>query len=164
MWCPVKGVVEIQSQLRTWKVPSRGLEKLLAWQLGRLGFPGASVTLLLCGDKASRSLNRRFRGKDSSTDILSFPAGEGKAPAGSRAYLGDLALNVPYSWRRRGRFARSFQGEIAFLTAHGLCHLIGYDHDTPGREKKMEDFQSRADAPPARLRDALVFKTPKKRT
>ena len=74
-----------------------------------------------------RTLNRRFRGKDKPTDMLSFPAGEG-------GLLGDIVVSVPYAARQAGRRGHRRQREIDRLLLHGYLHLVGYDHETDGGE------------------------------
>ena len=69
-----------------------------------------------------RTLNRRFRRIDRPTDVLSFPSG---APG----FLGDLVIDVPYAARQARRRGHSEEREIRILLAHGLLHLLGYDHE-----------------------------------
>lgn len=125
------------------EIPGDELRIVMKHYLKVLGLPGAGVSLLICGDTESRRLNRIFRGQDKATDILSFPALEGPVPRGFSGYLGDLALNLPYAWRRRGRFSGVFEKELAFLLLHGLLHLIGVHHDTPSQEKRMRALMRR---------------------
>lgn len=70
-----------------------------------------------------RALNRRYRGKDASTDVLSFPAGHG-------ALLGDIVVSVPYAARQARRRGDRTGREIERLLVHGYLHLLGYDHET----------------------------------
>lgn len=69
-----------------------------------------------------RSLNRRYRRKDRSTDVLSFPS----APP----LLGDIAISVPYAGRQARRRHEPISREIDRLLVHGYLHLLGYDHET----------------------------------
>jgi probable rRNA maturation factor len=95
----------------------------------------AGLSVLLCGDRRMRTLNARWRGKDRPTDVLSFPAFE---PAASRAaarrgtFLGDLVIDVPHAARQARRRGHSLGREVQILLAHGLLHLLGYDHETDG--------------------------------
>lgn len=102
-----------------------------------LGLPKAQLTVKWVGDAESRRLNRKHRGIDAPTDVLSFPALSAKPPRGFDGYLGDLALDLDYAWRKRGRFAPAFAGEAAFLLLHGLLHLCGQHHDSPAQEARM---------------------------
>jgi probable rRNA maturation factor len=117
--------------------PRAALLGLLASFQAALGLERASLTLRLVSGAESRGLNRRFRGLDRATDVLSFPASEGLKKPGFSGYLGDLALCPAYAWRRRGRFHPGFGAESAFLIGHGLLHLSGRHHDSPAQERAL---------------------------
>lgn len=87
----------------------------------------ATVSVLLCGDARMRRLNREFRGVDRPTDVLSFPAGD-------PAFLGDLAVDVPYAARQARRRGHALEREVQLLLAHGVLHLLGHDHETDDGE------------------------------
>lgn len=77
------------------------------------------LSVVLVGDSASRTLNRRYRHKDHPTNILSFPLS---------ATEGEMYLNLQQVRRETKFFERSFRNLVAFLFIHGLFHLKGYDH------------------------------------
>ena len=83
------------------------------------------VTVLLTTDAAIRKLNRRFRGKNKATDVLSFPA-EG---IGAEKIAGDLAVSVPIALKQAVERNHSLSTEIKVLILHGLLHLTGHDHE-----------------------------------
>jgi rRNA maturation RNase YbeY len=150
--------LEIRCQLRAWSFSAAGLSGLLRWQLKRLGRPAAGLSLLLCGDAESARLNGRFRSQHKPTDILSFPSAEKKIAPGSAVFLGDLALNLPFAWRKRGRFAASFSQEVSFLLLHGTAHLLGYHHDSGAQERALDRLCARAMPAPAGLISRLRLK------
>jgi probable rRNA maturation factor len=86
------------------------------------------VVVLLCGDAAMRRLNARFRGKDTTTDVLSFPAGDGVQPDGG-CPLGEIAISVPQASRQARTAGHSLGREVRLLALHGYLHLLGYDHE-----------------------------------
>ena len=90
----------------------------------------ASLSILLCGDSRMRTLNRRFRRVDRPTDVLSFLPLEGISSSSSSPFLGDLVLDVPYAARQARRRGHSTAREVQILLAHGILHLLGYDHET----------------------------------
>lgn len=95
------------------------------------------VTVLLTSDQTIRSLNRRFRGKNKATDVLSFPA-DTTAP-GSQAIAGDLAISVPTARRQASEQGHSLSTEIKVLILHGLLHIAGFDHEVDtGQMAKRE--------------------------
>ena len=75
-----------------------------------------------------RNLNRRFRGIDRPTDVLSFPFEE--SPLSSTSFLGDVVVDVPYAARQARRRGHPVAREVRILLAHGILHLLGYDHET----------------------------------
>jgi probable rRNA maturation factor len=98
------------------------------------------VTVLLTTDTAMRRLNRRFRGKDKATDVLSFPAG---GPVAAEI-AGDLAISVPTAHRQAVERGHSLATEIKVLTLHRLLHLDGYDHETDHGEMYRRERTLRA--------------------
>ena len=95
----------------------------------------ARLSVLLCGDRRMRTLNARWRGVDRPTDVLSFPAFEAsaaRAAARRGEFLGDLVIDVPYAARQARRRGHPLGREVQILLAHGLLHLLGYDHETDG--------------------------------
>ncbi len=93
------------------------------------------VALRLTDDATIHALNRDYRKKDRPTDVLAFALREGEGGALHPHLLGDLVISVDTARRQARR--RGLRGEILFLAAHGLCHLLGYDHRTDREEAKM---------------------------
>ena len=81
------------------------------------------VSVALVGDGRMRALNRCHRGKDTPTDVLSFPSGE-------REFLGDIVIAAGVARRQARAAGHSFGVETRVLALHGLLHLLGYDHET----------------------------------
>jgi probable rRNA maturation factor len=82
-----------------------------------------------------RGLNKTWRKRDRPTDVLSFPsfeAAECRAAARRGEFLGDLVIDVPYAARQARRRGHVLGREVQILLAHGLLHLLGYDHETDG--------------------------------
>jgi probable rRNA maturation factor len=96
-------------------------------------------------------LNKQYRNKDAPTDVLSFPnANAIPVPAPRRTFrgkpafsLGDIVICARVSENQAVEYGHSVERELAFLTAHGFLHLIGYDHNTPEEEKNMLDMQKK---------------------
>lgn len=86
-----------------------------------------------------RTLNRRYRGKDRPTDVLSFPMREGRFSRVRKELLGDIVICVPAAARQARSAGGTLREEIDRLLVHGLLHLLGYDHERGGREaRRME--------------------------
>lgn len=92
------------------------------------------VALSLVGDESMRFLNREYRGKDATTDVLAFAQREGPAARIHPGLLGDLVISVDTA---REQAKRGLHAELLHLAAHGLCHLLGYDHRTDDEERVM---------------------------
>ncbi len=92
------------------------------------------VSLLFTDDETVRELNSRYRGIDTTTDVLSFPSGEA-------GFLGDIAISVPCAQRQADEFGHLLAREVAFLTVHAMLHLFGYDHIEAADEEKMRARQ-----------------------
>ena len=86
------------------------------------------VSVLLTTNATQRGLNRRFRGKNKTTDVVSFPA-DFSAPR-SEKIAGDLSISVPTAIIQAAQQGHSLATEIKVLILHGLLHLAGYDHET----------------------------------
>ena len=88
----------------------------------------AGVTIAFVSDRRMRELNRVWRGKPGTTDVLSFPAGEEEFEKPAGPTLGDVVISVEQAARQAKENGLSLDEEIAQLILHGLLHLCGYDH------------------------------------
>jgi probable rRNA maturation factor len=102
--------------------------------LAALALPRAELSVLLCEDSTIRELNRRFRRKDRPTDVLAFPLGAG---AEARDLLGDVVVSLGTARRQAQAARRSVLEEVTELIAHGLLHLLGFDHRTLAEDRRM---------------------------
>jgi probable rRNA maturation factor len=84
-----------------------------------------TVDVLLAGNPDLRALNRRFRGKNQPTDVLSFPAGDSPR----NGFAGDIAISVDIAKQNAKRLGHATDEEIKILCLHGLLHLAGFDHE-----------------------------------
>ncbi len=101
------------------------------------GFTGYDLTLVIADSRRLRRLNRRFRGIDRPTDVISFALLEGAQPPVPCRQLGDVYISVPRA-RRQARQYRVTPGEeMARLMIHGVLHLLGYDHIRPAQARSM---------------------------
>lgn len=104
---------------------------------------GAEVAILLCDDARVRELNARWRGKDQTTNVLSFPAAR-TFGAHEAARLGDIALAFETVSREAANEAKAPRDHALHLVVHGFLHLLGYGHATPTEAKSMETLEARA--------------------
>jgi rRNA maturation RNase YbeY len=111
--------------------------------------PNVEISLLLVGDRSMRELNRRYRGKDRTTDVLSFPMREGKGSLEVSRMLGDIVISVPEAERQAHADGEPLPRAIDRLLVHGFLHLLGYDHERGGAEARRMEARER------RLREKL---------
>ncbi|HEV7375148.1 MAG TPA: rRNA maturation RNase YbeY [Pyrinomonadaceae bacterium] len=104
---------------------------------------GAGVTVAFVSDRAMRELNRRWRGKGGTTDVLSFPSEQDEFEKLEGATLGDVVISVEQAARQAAEHGLSFEDEVAQLILHGLLHLCGYDHETDKGEMNALELRLR---------------------
>lgn len=118
------------------------------------------LSILLTDDAYIRTLNATHRGKDRPTDVLAFPQDEsepqdgsqyaalpdatqlGHAP-GEERLLGDVVISLDTARRQAQRRKRQLLDEVSFLLAHGILHLLGYDHQNDADEARMNAMTKR---------------------
>lgn len=102
--------------------------------LESLRLPAGELGVSLVDDGEIQALNRTWRGIDAPTDVLSFPQ---DGPAGAVPVLGDIVISVPTArWQAELR-GHGLEVELRVLLAHGLAHLLGYDHHTDHDAEQM---------------------------
>lgn len=105
--------------------------------LRALKLPGAELSVLLCDDARIQQLNRDFRHKDKPTDVLAFAMSEGEHVAAPIEVLGDVAISLPTARRQAAERGVACLDEVTMLLAHGLLHLLGFDHRTAAEDRRM---------------------------
>ncbi len=104
---------------------------------------GAGATLAFVSDRAMRELNKRWRGKRGTTDVLSFPAEQEEFEKGEGVSLGDVIISVEQAARQAAEHGLDFENEVEQLILHGLLHLCGYDHERDGGEMNALELRLR---------------------
>ena len=95
-----------------------------------------SISLMLSNNKNIKRLNKNFRNKNKSTDILSFPFDK-KKNINNQNYLGDIIISYNYMDKPKSKNLRVFKQKVARTFIHGFLHLLGYDHVNDNDYKKM---------------------------
>lgn len=118
-----------------WRAPGTG-------ESGAVGAEvEAEVSILLADDETVRALNRRHRGIDRPTNVLSFPIGT--APGGQPRMLGDVVLADGVVLREAEEQGKSVPAHVTHLVVHGVLHLLGYDHEAGPDAETMEALEVR---------------------
>lgn len=116
----------------------------------------ADVNVLLTDDEAIHEANMEFRGIDRATDVLSFPMVEYPEPGNfdeveeqmdyfhpesGELLLGDIVISTDHVYAQAEEYGHSRKRELAFLVAHSMLHLMGYDHMEEDERRQMEERQ-----------------------
>lgn len=104
-------------------------------KLDRLEREVTEVTIALVDDDAMTSLNRKFRRKNKTTDVLTFP--------GEDHFLGDIVISIDQARRQAADEKHSIATEVRYLILHGIIHALGYDHETDKGEMNSLEMQVR---------------------
>ena len=130
------------------QVPAEYVQNVTAAaeKVGELyGVDNGEVSITLTNNDYIHELNREYRGIDRPTDVLSFALNESEEPevtGGSDInVLGDLVISVERAEEQAKDFGHSVKREMAFLTVHGMLHLLGYDHMEEADRLEMEKEQ-----------------------
>lgn len=102
-----------------------------------LQLDSVELSVVLTDDKTIHRLNKDYRDKDKPTDVLAFAMREGDFAELAGPSLGDVVVSVPTARKQAEERRVSVLSEVTMLTAHGLLHLLGWDHDTPAKDRRM---------------------------
>jgi probable rRNA maturation factor len=115
--------------------PEAGARRLRPWLaelVGALAPAHGSLGVRFASDREVRRANHGFRGKDKTTDVLSFPGDDGE-------HLGDILISVPAARRQAAEAGHSVERELKVLLLHGVLHCLGHDHETDqGEMERLE--------------------------
>ena len=133
--------IHIVVENEAWRKKTRAL--LLMRRSARLALTAAGaksgakgLTIMLADDAYLKNLNAAFRRRRKTTNVLSFPSAD-------PAYLGDIAIAFGVVAREARAQAKSFSAHAAHLAAHGVLHLLGFDHEKKAEAKRMEALERR---------------------
>lgn len=99
-------------------------------------------TIAFVSDRRMRELNNEFRGKNSTTDVLSFPFEPDEFDARDD-FLGDIVISLEQAQKQAAENGLDLETEIKQLILHGILHLCGYDHETDGGEMNRRELSLR---------------------
>ena len=129
--------------------PEAEIKKLLEFSIKELGLhPECDLTLAFINDTEMEELHIKWMNLSGSTDVMSFPMDELKPNDPEPGILGDIVISPVFARAQAEKAGHSFEHEVKILAAHGLLHLLGYDHQELDEEKIMfalqEDLVKRA--------------------
>ncbi len=113
-------------------------------KLDRLEEEITEVSIAFVEDEAMTSLNKKFRGKAKTTDVLTFPADDSyNEPSAKGRPLGDIVISVDQARRQAAEEKHSLATEIRYLVLHGVLHALGYDHESDQGEMNTLEVELR---------------------
>lgn len=134
--------VFVHSRIRRELVRETVVQRVIQWLLVSLGEAESEVSIEFVGDTRMRRLNREYRKKDRTTDVLAFASREAGGPPSP--LLGDVVVSVPTARRQASSLGHSLNEELVRLLIHGVLHLVGYDHERSEAEaRKMKQKEGR---------------------
>lgn len=129
--------IDIEIEDEAWSAALPNAETL-ALEAAEAATAEGGMAILLTDDETVADLNQRFRGKAGPTNVLSFPA-----PDNREGHLGDIALAYGVCAREATEQGKSLAHHLQHLVAHGVLHLVGYDHQTETEAAEMEALERR---------------------
>jgi probable rRNA maturation factor len=118
---------------------------LMLEKLNRIEREVTEASIALVDDETMAGLNRKFRKKNKTTDVLTFPADDSYAdPASKGRPLGDIVISLDQARRQAAEEKHSLATELRYLILHGVLHALGYDHETDSGEMDALEVQLRA--------------------
>lgn len=124
----------------------RAIQRLAETMLAELEVTDFELSVLLTDDTFIHELNREHRSKDKPTDVLSFPLLEptdARLKTANPGAIGDVVISLDTALRQGKQRRHSLHAEVRFLLAHGILHLMGYDHETDAEEAEMDALTRR---------------------
>ena len=135
----MKLIINLQNPYRYKRIPTK--DQFKKWAVPALkNYKNAEVTIRIVNEKESALLNKQFRNKEKSTNVLAFPVEA--ITKRDNDHLGDLVICFPVVRREATQQNKKIIAHLAHLTIHGLLHLLGYDHIKPAEAKRMEKLES----------------------
>jgi probable rRNA maturation factor len=132
-------MIEVVNRQRKMPIDCERWQAFVAKALKVAPAKGAGVTVAFVSDRRMRELNRLWRGKRGTTDVLSFPAGQDEFEKAEGERLGDVVISLEQAARQAAEHGLEFEAEVAQLILHGVLHLCGYDHETDqGEMNRLE--------------------------
>ena len=151
-----KITLTIGSGLRSFPLKKKFVKEMTNWlpiisgfilkDLKKCGAGHLYLNLMICGDHKVQRLNREYRNKDKTTDVLSFPVYEnlrgGKEQLFGPVDLGDIVVSWPVVLKQAKEFKVTNEQELIHLFVHGVLHLMGFDHELSRKEEIiMEKYE-----------------------
>lgn len=127
--------ISIANRQRRHRIATPVIRRVSQRVLDALGAAGSELSVSIVGDRAIRTINREYLGKDRPTNVISFSLREGEFGDLNPASLGDVVISADTAAREAEEGGTSFHERFCFLLLHGILHLLGYDHERSGEKE-----------------------------
>ncbi len=121
--------IELASRQRKFPLPLKELSKAAELALKELGGSREFISIVFMNDRTIREVNKKFRNKDKTTDVLSFRYAPEPVPDLEDVPVGEILISVETASRQAEALKIPLVSEVLNLIIHGLCHVFGYDHE-----------------------------------
>ncbi len=136
-------------------IARKSIQKIASDAAGLIPLENTHVTLVIARDEYIRNMNKKFRGLDEPTDVLSFAGGDAPFPSAGDIHgkSGEIYVSLDRTSKQADEYGVSLARELARLIVHGMLHLAGFDHEGSRRERvrmerKEEEILSKLITPP----------------
>lgn len=143
-------MIKIINKQRKIKINEKELKKIITIMLATLGYQDFDIGIFLTTNPTIKKYNKKYRKKDTATDILSFPYHTSLKPgekiivtSQEDKNLGDIIISLEYVQRAAPEWNRSFKEHFIALIAHGIAHLLNYNHKTDAEFKAMQKIEKK---------------------
>ena len=136
-------MIEVVNRQRARKINPKQWREFGDAALKAIGHDQRNATIAFVSDRSIKELNRRFRGKNYATDVLSFPNEAAFFEVENQSLLGDIVISVQRATIQAKENGLTFDAEVKQLILHGLLHLCGYNHETDKGEMNRLELRLR---------------------
>src|SRR5688572_14031050 len=136
-------MIEVVNRQRGRQIDCERWREFTRRALEAISATAGDVSVVFVSDRVMADLNRGWRGKRGTTDVLSFPAAQEEFEKLEGLSLGDVVISVDQAARQAREQGLEFDDEVAQLILHGLLHLSGYDHETDKGEMNRLELRLR---------------------
>lgn len=142
-------MITIKNTQRTIPINEKKLQKTIHKILDNVGYPNCDIGVWITTNRSIQKYNKKYRAKNKPTDILSFMYHPSLKPGQAiviktpdDANLGDLIISAEYVKHAAEQFEISFDQHLYIIIIHGICHLLGYTHESDAAHKKMTALEA----------------------
>lgn len=139
IYLPSRSALEVSPHATRPALSKATLTRFVKRAQAAIGLVG-EISVLLTDDMRMRELNRGFRGKRKTTDVLSFPAPAVPGLPAKYQHAGDLAISIEVAGQQAEAFGHTLEIELRVLMLHGLLHLAGFDHEADAGEMRAREL------------------------